>query len=629
MDPRLLCATKSGSSHSVAWQGSAGRVAMDRPLSGRRSPQPWQWWRPQAREGRGAAAGSLQGSRPQAAQEQEPRSKAARTGRSNRREDAPRREDEAAGAMEEGSPLPPPRGEPRCRSVERWQAMASAVRRASSRAACAEAGRAAAERAEDARRLEPARAEEAESTGNAGASMPGDRSPSPTTSGSPTQPDSPDPSPASEISESRPPSPAREISDTSPAGSARQEGEACDWSPDEVAGNVGSVPTADAIAGTLDAIAEPLDALDGAEAEEREAAVVGAAHFGPASSQDSEAAAGASAAVCPRRRQALMSHLVVEQRAGSLRCYPVLSPGERAPIIERVLRARVEAAKAEARELGVDASTPGEALKSVIGAGRAIVAPRAADGCRYVVFDAALARRSKYFYPAEWSQSPDGYYWLHVQDRRAGGWQPVALAAPSGPPVISRAARPICKTHCDRTFGGEVWFNVLIQTGGCPAEFVDAYNDAVGRRLQAVDLPPLDAAAPGARRRDAPDPARERPSFLKREAARLLIAASASTPGGRAEDDRLEAERLRNEAGELTRRRLALQADSARAVRRPATGYTAEASGAEQGEPIAHFPRALLHALLALGVEHDLAANLVDPGRGKGGGKGYRGKGGK
>ena len=42
------------------------------------------------------------------------------------------------------------------------------------------------------------------------------------------------------------------------------------------------------------------------------------------------------------------------------------------------------------------------------------------------------------------------------------------------------------KTHCDHTFGGQEWFDVLNQMGGCPAEFVDAYNVAIGRRLQAM-----------------------------------------------------------------------------------------------------------------------------------------------
>ena len=44
------------------------------------------------------------------------------------------------------------------------------------------------------------------------------------------------------------------------------------------------------------------------------------------------------------------------------------------------------------------------------------------------------------------------------------------------PYVIPRDAKGILKTHCDHTFGGDHWFKVSIQMGGCHAEFVDATN---------------------------------------------------------------------------------------------------------------------------------------------------------
>ena len=44
--------------------------------------------------------------------------------------------------------------------------------------------------------------------------------------------------------------------------------------------------------------------------------------------------------------------------------------------------------------------------------------------------------------------------------------------------VVPRDAKGAFKTHCDHTFGGQVWFDVLNQIGGCPAEFVDAWNAA-------------------------------------------------------------------------------------------------------------------------------------------------------
>ena len=154
--------------------------------------------------------------------------------------------------------------------------------------------------------------------------------------------------------------------------------------------------------------------------------------------------------------------------------------------------------------------------------------------------------------------------------------------------------------------------------------------------LQAVNLPPLDAAASGARRRGTPDPTRERPRFLKRQATKLFwmatnIAASASTPGELPEGDRLELERLREEAGELVgelvRRRPAMQLDFARAAGRPAARSAPQASGAQPGEPIAHSDRVLLNALRTFGVGRELAANLVVTGGDQGGDKGNEGKG--
>ena len=354
-----------------------------------------------------------------------------------------------------------------------------------------EAARAAAELAEDVRRLDTARARaeghrrslatraaqlqreaawadtqalRAEATlsrGTAGASTPSD----------------PDHPPVGEISESPAPSPA-------------EEGPLCDWSPsteardDEAADDYGGVPTGDAIVKTLDA-----DALDQAEAEDFVAAIVNAAPEGPAPSQEQEAAAEALAAMVgatirPQRRQALLSRRVVEVREGSLKYYQVLSAGERSDTIDRVLRARDEAAQAEAMYLGLDASTLEKARESLVSAGRAVLAPPAADGFRYLVYHAALAKRSKYLYFQAWSLTDDGYYWLHGWDGSI--WRRIPLEGLGGAPAISRAAKPICKTHCDKTFGGEVWFNVLIQMGGCPAEFVDAYNVAIGRRLQAA-----------------------------------------------------------------------------------------------------------------------------------------------
>ena len=104
-----------------------------------------------------------------------------------------------------------------------------------------------------------------------------------------------------------------------------------------------------------------------------------------------------------------------------------------------------------------------------------------------------------------------------------------------------------------------------------------------------------------------PDPIAERPSFLKRRAWRLL--AKASTLGG--DQQREEKERLLQEAKQLLNERLRMQKDLARAVTHPATHHTATASGAQEGEPLGLFPRALRSTLLELGVDQTLADQLI------------------
>ena len=108
-----------------------------------------------------------------------------------------------------------------------------------------------------------------------------------------------------------------------------------------------------------------------------------------------------------------------------------------------------------------------------------------------------------------------------------------------------------------------------------------------------------------------PDPTSERPSAMRRRARRLLHQASAyaSTLGGDAQ--REEKERLLQEAQRLLDERERMQKDLARAVTHPATHHTAAASGAEEGEPLEHFPRAVKRALLELGVSQTLANQLI------------------
>ena len=122
-----------------------------------------------------------------------------------------------------------------------------------------------------------------------------------------------------------------------------------------------------------------------------------------------------------------------------------------------------------------------------------------------------------------------------------------------------------------------------------------------------------------------PDPISERPSAMKRRARRLLHEASAyaSTLG---DAQREEKERRLQEAQRLLDERERMQKDLARAVTHPATHHTAAASGAQEGEPLDAFPRALRRTLLELGVEQTLADQLIRV-EGEKGQKGQKGEG--
>ena len=145
---------------------------------------------------------------------------------------------------------------------------------------------------------------------------------------------------------------------------------------------------------------------------------------------------------------------------------------------------------------------------------------------------------------------------------------------------------------------------------------------------------PLLDEAPGPRPRDLPDPVDERPSTMKRRARRLLHQAAkmayASTLGDR---QRAERERMLKEVQRLLDEREQKQKDFARAVTHPASLHTAAASGAQPGEPVEAFPRAVRRTLLELGINEDMADKIVrvegEKGKGKGdqgGGKQGKGK---
>ena len=148
--------------------------------------------------------------------------------------------------------------------------------------------------------------------------------------------------------------------------------------------------------------------------------------------------------------------------------------------------------------------------------------------------------------------------------------------------------------------------------------------------------------APGPRPRDLPDPVWERPRFMKMKARQLLhqaarLAADASTLG--AVCRRSEIESLRDDAHRLLDLRTQKLNDLVRAGSHPATHHTRAAWGAQPGEPLPLFLRALRRTLLALRVREEVVHKLIDTGgqgegekggrkgKGKGGGRKGKGKG--
>ena len=177
----------------------------------------------------------------------------------------------------------------------------------------------------------------------------------------------------------------------------------------------------------------------------------------------------------------MKSRIVVHKRDGSEKYSLVLSATETVAEIDSVIAARDRAIMDEARELS-DASTLADARRILVQRGRACLA-RGSDGLNYLVLDFALQKRSRYYAFEAWASTPEGDWYLMKQDRY-GRWIKIPRESGSGPFVIPRAARTVFKTHCDHIFGGQTWFDVLNQMGGCPAEFVDAWSAVINQRLQ-------------------------------------------------------------------------------------------------------------------------------------------------
>ena len=76
--------------------------------------------------------------------------------------------------------------------------------------------------------------------------------------------------------------------------------------------------------------------------------------------------------------------------------------------------------------------------------------------------------------------------WRQPRRRCLDAWRQPPRQSEAGRFVIPSDAMTAFKTHCDLTFGGQVWFDVLNQMGGCPAEFVEAYNTVFDHQHQVA-----------------------------------------------------------------------------------------------------------------------------------------------
>ena len=217
--------------------------------------------------------------------------------------------------------------------------------------------------------------------------------------------------------------------------------------------------------------------------EEPEAASAEAA--AAAASTRGAPAATASTRGAPSRRQAMKSRIIVHKKDGSEKYSLVRSATETVAEIDRVIAARNRAIMDEAREL-FGASTPEAARSFLVIRGRACLAQGGQDRHWYLVLDFELQKRSRYYAFQDWASTPEGDWFLWKQDKRSGWWSRIPRESEAGRFVIPRDARAVLKNHCDHTFGGQTWFDVLNQMGGCPAEFVDAWNAVTNQRLQVA-----------------------------------------------------------------------------------------------------------------------------------------------
>jgi hypothetical protein len=181
----------------------------------------------------------------------------------------------------------------------------------------------------------------------------------------------------------------------------------------------------------------------------------------------------------PFRRVAMKSRIVVEKEHGSEKYLLVHAATDTVDVIERVLEARGRAMADEAWEKFGGA--PKDARLALIANRRAYMV-RDREGVGYLVFCAGLQKRSQYYAFEDWANTREGDYHLRKQDSK-GWWEPISRRSANKRFAIPRGmARQKWKVYCDHTFGGLEWFNVLSQMGGCPAEFVEAWNAVNNQR---------------------------------------------------------------------------------------------------------------------------------------------------
>ena len=174
---------------------------------------------------------------------------------------------------------------------------------------------------------------------------------------------------------------------------------------------------------------------------------------------------------------------IIVQKEGSSEKYSLVCAATQTEAeIDRVLEARAQAILDEARD-SFGASTPEDAIPSLVQAGRACVVTGSRGRLNYLVIDGELQKRSRYYIFRDWAETPEGKWILHKRDIETGQWRALPLESESGGRwTIPRESRTVFKNHAD---------HVLSQMGGCPSEFVDSWNVIIDQRLQAAISPRL------------------------------------------------------------------------------------------------------------------------------------------